>query len=496
MTDVLIIGSGLGGLVCGSILSRHGFNVTIVEQCHQIGGCLQMVKRFGTSFDTGIHYVGGMAEGQILYRLFDYLDLNKDVRLSRLDDNGYDIFNIGGNYCRYASGYDNFVDTLCRSFPSRRADIERYIKGIRDIAAASPLYNMRKIDIDNVFIEPDYVKKSVNEFIASCTDDAGLANALAGNLPLYAGVKDKTPIYIHALINNLYIQSAWRIVGGGESIASSLAASIRRAGGSIITGKKAVKLECDETSAKRVLFEDGSVIEAKAFISNVHPQTMMPMLEDVGLLRKAFRDRINSLENTTSCFTIYIKFKPQSLPYMNSNYYYYRKPDVWAAMDYDPDNYPESFLYMHQCSEENQKFAVGAQLISYMHWDDVKMWENSTIGRRGADYKEFKQRIAEKCLRRLEECLPGTISAIEAYETSTPLTYRDYTGTRLGSMYGILRDKNYPAQTLVSQRTKIPNLYMTGQNINSHGVLGVTIGAALTCAEFLGLSTIVEEIDK
>lgn len=60
-------------------------------------------------------------------------------------------------------------------------------------------------------------------------------------------------------------------------------------------------------------------------------------------------------------------------------------------------------------------------------------------------------------------------------------------------MYGIIRDKNFPTQTLVSQRTKIPNLFMTGQNINSHGILGVTIGSVITCAEFLGLNEVIQE---
>jgi all-trans-retinol 13,14-reductase len=63
-------------------------------------------------------------------------------------------------------------------------------------------------------------------------------------------------------------------------------------------------------------------------------------------------------------------------------------------------------------------------------------------------------------------------------------------------MYGIIRDKNFPLQTLISQRTKIPNLFMTGQNINSHGILGVTIGAIITCAEFIGINQIIKEIQN
>jgi all-trans-retinol 13,14-reductase len=97
---------------------------------------------------------------------------------------------------------------------------------------------------------------------------------------------------------------------------------------------------------------------------------------------------------------------------------------------------------------------------------------------------------------KLEKSFPNILSDIEAYETSTPLTYRDYTATKEGTMYGIVRDKNFPVQTLVSQRTKVPNLFMTGQNINSHGILGVSIGAIITCAEFLGVNYIIEQIQK
>lgn len=95
--DIIILGTGLGGLVCGYILSKNGYNVLLVEKNAQIGGCLQTFKRFGVKFDTGMHYIGSMMEGQILHRLFKYLNLLNDVKLSRLDENGYDILSIGGS---------------------------------------------------------------------------------------------------------------------------------------------------------------------------------------------------------------------------------------------------------------------------------------------------------------------------------------------------------------------------------------------------------------
>jgi all-trans-retinol 13,14-reductase len=61
-------------------------------------------------------------------------------------------------------------------------------------------------------------------------------------------------------------------------------------------------------------------------------------------------------------------------------------------------------------------------------------------------------------------------------------------------MYGIERDCHEPLGTTVLPATKIPGFYFTGQNINIHGVLGVTIGAVLTCGEILGQEYLLTKI--
>ena len=492
--DILIIGSGLGGLVCGFILAKQGHKVTIVEKNPQIGGCLQTFKRNGVKFDTGMHYIGSLEETQILYRFFKYLKL-LDVPLHRLDNEAFDIISINGELYKYASGFENFAKTLYQYFPDNKSDIDEYVRRIKEIADASPLYKLDEINT-NVFIETDYIKTGANEFIESCTKNKRLQAVLAGTLPLYAGVKDKTPTYIHALINNFYIQSAWRIVGGSDIIAESLANSIKSFGGQIITNAEVEEFVCDEEKVRHILLKNGEKLTADFFISNIHPQVTINKTK-TKIIRKVYRDRISSLDNTISTFTVYIKFKKNRLPYLNSNFYYYDNEDVWSFNDYDIETWPQNYVYMHQIADVNAKFAESAQIIGYMRWDEVKKWENTTVGKRGKEYEDFKKEKAEKLLNKLEKSFPGTKDAIECYYTSTPLTYRDYTATKEGSMYGIIRDKNKASQAYVSQQTKVPNLLLTGQNINSHGMLGVTIGAMITCAYILkDINIIIRDIEK
>ena len=68
--DIVIIGGGLGGLQCGYILAKNGLNVCVLEKNPVLGGCLQSYRRRGAEctleFDSGMHYVGGLDQGQPL----------------------------------------------------------------------------------------------------------------------------------------------------------------------------------------------------------------------------------------------------------------------------------------------------------------------------------------------------------------------------------------------------------------------------------------------
>ncbi|MDL2221093.1 NAD(P)/FAD-dependent oxidoreductase [Parabacteroides sp. OttesenSCG-928-N08] len=489
---ILIIGSGLGGLVCGYILSRNGYRVTLLEKNRQIGGCLQTFSRHGIKFETGMHYIGSLEEGQTLHKFFTYLSLFSDVSFRSLDERAYDIISIDGKQFPFAKGEEPFVEQLAQSFPHQREELKQYMRIIQQVANDSPLYSFRYSQ-SMALLNPQYVKSSVGDIIDSTVSDPLLRQVLAGNLPLYAGIKEKTPFYIHALITHFYNNSAYRIVGGSGEIARSLAKSIRDMGGAVYTNREVTKIHCDAQRAVSVETSDGERIEADYFFTNIHPMRTLELL-DTRLIRSSYRERISGLQNTVSNFTVYIQFKKGTVPYLNSNLFHYNEPTVWGGEDYNDKNWPKSYLYMHLTPQNNDGYADAAILIGYMKFADVEQWAGTSIGKRGADYEEFKQRKAERMLQELEKLQPGIRSHILRYHTSSPLTYFDYTGTQEGSMYGILRDCTDPIRSIVSQRTKIPNLYQTGQNINTHGILGVIIGAIIASGELVGTETVMDQI--
>ncbi|NTV19548.1 MAG: NAD(P)/FAD-dependent oxidoreductase, partial [Bacteroidales bacterium] len=113
-------------------------------------------------------------------------------------------------------------------------------------------------------------------------------------------------------------------------------------------------------------------------------------------------------------------------------------------------------------------------------------WSNTKVGNRGEDYLEFKERISDEMITIAESRFPGFKSSIASKYSATPLTFRDYLSAPEGSAYGIMKNFNSPLSTLIQPKSKIENLFLSGQSLNLHGVMGVTITALMTCYEILG----------
>ena len=225
--DVIIIGSGLGGLECGYILSKKGYNVCILEKNAQLGGCLQTFKRGGTLFDTGFHYVGGLEEGQYLHKLFRYFDL-LDLPWHKMDESGFAEVVLGQDSYLLPSGHERFLETLSERFPHRRRQLRNYVDFLKQVGDSIEDSFAQKSPLKAMLFE-----KSAYRFLQETIDDPLLQNVLSGASLTMELCKEKLPLYVFAQINNSFIQSYWRLNGGGSLIADKLAANIRRMGGTI-----------------------------------------------------------------------------------------------------------------------------------------------------------------------------------------------------------------------------------------------------------------------
>jgi all-trans-retinol 13,14-reductase len=498
--DVVIVGSGLGGLVSAMILAKEGLKVCVLEKNNQFGGNLQTFVRDKTIFDTGIHYIGGLGKGQNLYNYFKYIGIADELRLKQMDEDAYDIISFDNDTNEYphAQGYDNFVKHLLEFFPDEEENLWKYCNKLIDTCNNFALYDLSS---NSESYDNDILYINAKQYIDEVTQNEKLRAVLAGSNFLYAGVEDKSPLYVHALSVNSYMQSAWRCIHGGSQITKQLIKQLKKHGGETIKYKEAVGFGFEGEDMISVKTKDGDEIFGDMFISNIDPKTTIKLVGEQHF-RKSYSSRINSLEPVASAFSLYLVFKPGTFKYMNHNYYHFKdSARVWKTGEHTEESWPEGYMASMGVAANQGEWAESMTLLTFMDYNEVKPWahtHNTTAEKedRGETYEQFKERKTEQFLKEIEKKFPGIRDCIRSMHTSTPLSYRDYIGGENGNLYGYVKDSNNPMKTFISAKTKVKNLFLTGQCINMHGVLGVTIAAVVTCSEILGKEYLVNKMRK
>ncbi len=488
-SDVIIIGSGLGGLACGVILSKSGMKVCVVEKEPHAGGCLRSYRRDGVTFDTGIHYIGSMDEGEILRQFMRYAGVEERVVMQRLDTEAYDMVNIDGREVGFAQGDALFVERLCDSFPHEKENILRYAKAVREVGEVIGVERLRQGVISSGSLK--YMSLSASDVIDSIIGDESLRRVLAGTSFLEDGIRNYTPFYHHAMIQHSYIRGAYRFTDGSSQWADALCAVICENGGEIRCGDAVVEVLHAENCVTGVKLASGEVLCADKVISDIHPAVLMPMIADGSKIRPVYVRRIENARDSMGVFTLNLTLDSEVFPYLNRNYYLHPSGEkVWRNREEEKP--AEVVVCTMQSSKKDSK--RGMSLMMPMMYGDVERWADTRRGHRGEEYLEFKRLTAEKMLQRVESRFPELRGAVLASHTSSPLTYRDYTATRHGAAYGLMTDCQNVMTTLLSPQTKLEGLYLTGQNIAVHGALGVVMSAMATCGAMLGEEYVARQI--
>jgi all-trans-retinol 13,14-reductase len=490
--DVIIIGSGLSGLQCAYILAREGYHVCLVEKQKVLGGCLQTFSRCGTVFDTGMHYIGGLDEGQVLHKFFDYFNLNNRLKLKRLDEDGYDVVRFKGEEYKFAMGYERFIHNMLIHFPGERKALDSYVSKLKEIKKSVDIYNFRDFSDTNA----EYFKYfglGIDPYLNSITTNQDLKNVLVGMAPLYAGIRERSPLYLHMMIHSSYIEGAYRFIDGGGQLSHFLSDSILAFGGTILSNSEVTRIHTEHKRITDLVINNEEHLEAKQYISAIHPKTLLNLMDEK-TFKPAYRNRIFDTQETYGMFSIYLAMKGKTFKYINHNYYNYDVNDIWNSFDYNEETWPGGYMIHFSPVSVDDAYTNAIIVNAVMKWSEMQPWVNTRVENRGDEYKEFKERKGEKLLALLEKDFPGIRAATKFWYSSTPLTYRDYTGTWEGSVYGVQKDYNNPLKSMILPRTRLENLLLTGQNTSIHGVVGVTIGAFLTCAEMLGKQYLIDKI--
>ena len=514
--DVIVIGSGIGGLCSAALLSQMGKKVLVLEQHYTAGGFTHAYEREGYEWDVGVHYIGDMGRKSQGRGLFDYIS-GGQLKWAEMDP-VYDRIILGDEHFDFVAGKENFKNSLKLQFPDDTVAIDQYVDLVmtttKYMAAVSqtkamprPLAKLMSLSSKNKF--PDYALDSSYNVLKGLTDNEKLIAVLCGQWGDHGCPPKESVFLMHALIAGHYFNGGFYPVGGASKIAETIIPQIQVSGGDVLTYADVQEILIVDDRAVGVEMVDGHCLYADYIISNAGVVNTFTKLLPVAISDKfGYRDRVQSLATSMSHGGMYIGLRGTAdelqLPKTNLWIYLDQHHDEnVAALRKDPSA-PLPLVYVSFPSAKDPDFQrrhPGRSTIEIVigpcDFEQYRQWADKTWGKRGDDYEALKADLSERMLAALYKQLPHLQGKIDYSEISTPLSTNHFCRYKQGEAYGLAHTKARFEQEWLTPKTRVKGLYLTGQDLISCGVVGALMAGMVTAMSvvgFRGAGTLMKKI--
>jgi phytoene dehydrogenase-like protein len=431
--DVVIIGAGISGLVCGCYLAKAGMKVLIAEQHHKPGGYCTSFKRQGFTFDAAAHSFGGYQNGP-LGMIFRQLGMDRKMEIRRFDPS--DTIRSHEYEVSFWSDLERTVNEFQTLFPDEKSNIERFFRLLLnpDPNSFSRIRSWTFANLlDNHFA--DHRLKAVLSF--PLFGNGGLP-------PSQMSAFIASKIFKEYLLDGGYYPE-----GGMQVLPDKLAEVFRENGGEIILSSRIKEIKAQHGRVSGVTLEKSDFIPARYVISNCDfRQTFLELLTATPL-RQEFRDSIDRMVPSLSIFVLYLGIDRSftSLP---------AGTNVWILPHYDLES-----AYLAA------KEAAIARMNTYMirlSPDRRTMLAFLNIGfKASAFWHENKKRFMETFVQKIERDIDHGLSGRILYrEAATPSTLHRYTSNYEGAAYGWACTPAQLGDPGFRKPSFVEGLYLTG----------------------------------
>lgn len=446
--DAVIIGAGMGGLVCGCYLAKAGLKVLITEQHHKPGGYCSSFKRKDFIFDAGAHSFGGYREDGIVRKVFTDLDVNNRVRIRRFDPT--DVVITPDYRVSFWADIHKTIEEFQKLFPKESHHIERFF------------YFLSKPDPISISkIRTWTYQNLLDKYFSDVKLKAILSVPIYGNSGLPPSLL--SAVWAAIIFKEFILDSGYYAEGGMQVLPDTLARRFTELGGELVLSCLVEKIVVNDNEVKGILTEGGRFIHSGYVVSNGDAKQTFFDLLGKDIINRDFLEEIDSMVPALSAFIVYLgldnQFDTGSFnPGIN----------VWKHAHYDLN-------YTYHAAKEVDLSRIGGYFL-HIYPDKKRILAFMVLAFRDKQYWERnKIHLMESFIKKIEfETLPALSLHILYKEAATPYTLHRYTLNQKGSAYGWA---GTPSQIIVPYLKKpsfIRGLYLTGHwTTRGFGIPGV-----------------------
>jgi len=474
-TDVVVIGSGIGGLCCAALLAKYGDDVTVCESHVYPGGAAHSFERDGYMFDSGPSLWAGMSQPSInpLRQVLDAVGEEDSIEWCSYD--GWSLYTPEGTW-RFTVGPGNFEPTL-RKYGGEQAVKEwrallKKMEPIIKVASGIPPMALRA--------DP-FAVLTVLPYLPSLLGAGRYANKLTGPFtnimkgtvsnPFLYNFLDYLAFALSGLPANETIGAAVAVTlsdmtrpgraldypkGGGGAVVDALVRGIEKHDGRVLLGAHVDEVLVEGGRAVGVRLKNGKTIKArKAVVTNASVWDTAKLLNPDVVPPELF-SRADRTPTTDSFMHLHLGIRADGLP---------KDFDIHHSVVFDWDvgiAAPANMVIVSIPTVLDPSLAPEGHHVVHAYTAGNEPWEPwQHLDRKSPEYKAFKQERSEVLWRALERFIPDIRDRVTCELVGSPLTHQFFLRRHHGTYGPALAAGK---ETFPGPKTPLRRLYQCGDS--------------------------------
>ncbi|TMN20877.1 phytoene desaturase family protein [Lentibacillus cibarius] len=459
--DVIVIGSGIGGLSSAAYLAQQGYSVLVVERHYRVGGYAHAFRRKKYFFDSAVRIVAGAEEGGLLDQLLDKAGLANELSFIKLDD-VYTAYYPDLHFT-VPSHVEGLIDKYAELFPHERENIETLVREMEGVYSATS--DLLLADNPFKFLSDKYIRKystmTFHDMVSGFLKDPKAVYTFS-TLWTHYGVPptEGSAMYFSYAIMNYFKDGIYYLEGSFQKLANAFVDRIEELNGEVCLRNEVNNIVVEDKQVKGVELQTGEYVQAPMIVCNGDMLKMMNELVGEEHFPKRYKKRISRLSHSLSAFEVFLGVDLPMEQYDVGH-------ETFIYDDYKYEKFVENHLNLGEIGPEGlQGIAISCPTLADpslapegKHTVIITTLVPYDIGE---NWKEVKPDYEEKMIQMAERVIPNLSQHLEWVESATPLTMERYTNNSFGSIYGWEQNVNQMSSR-PQHETPIDGLYLSGQ---------------------------------